>query len=126
MADQPPTHRFQFRLRTLMIGVTLLAGACAYFVHEANVAQEIARQRMAILVHIQIERRILTTVSLDKDMNVKWASWLRGFFHDPSIKSFLLPRDASKEERERLKSAFPEAKLVYQSHEGYWVAFPDE
>jgi hypothetical protein len=32
MADQPsPRRRFQFRLRTLMIGVTLLAVVCAVF-----------------------------------------------------------------------------------------------
>jgi hypothetical protein len=30
--------RFQFRLRTLLIGVTLVAVPCAYVAHEARIA----------------------------------------------------------------------------------------
>ncbi len=30
MADSSPRRRFQFRLRTLLIAVTVLAGVCAY------------------------------------------------------------------------------------------------
>jgi hypothetical protein len=48
LADQPsPRRRFQFRLRTLMIGVTLLAVVCVcdYVAHEA----EIVRERKALL-----------------------------------------------------------------------------
>ena len=38
MPDQPsPRRRFQFRLRTLMIGVTLLAVVCGYVGHQAEI-----------------------------------------------------------------------------------------
>jgi hypothetical protein len=41
MADQPsPRRRFQFRLRTLMIGVTLLAVACWVAVDRARLIRE--------------------------------------------------------------------------------------
>jgi hypothetical protein len=41
MADQPSPHRrFQFRLRTLMIGVTLLAIPCAYLHWRVRPEQE--------------------------------------------------------------------------------------
>ena len=46
MADQPsPRRRFQFRLRTLMIVVTLLAVVCGYVSNQGA----IVRQRKAIL-----------------------------------------------------------------------------
>jgi hypothetical protein len=41
MPDQPsPRRRFQFRLRTLLIGVTLAAVACAYVAREAQIVRE--------------------------------------------------------------------------------------
>ena len=44
MVDQPsPRRRFQFRLRTLMIVVTILAVASAYATHEAKVVRERAK-----------------------------------------------------------------------------------
>jgi hypothetical protein len=46
MPDQPsPRRRFQFRLRTLLIGVTLLAIPCAYVGWQAKIVR--ARQAMA-------------------------------------------------------------------------------
>jgi hypothetical protein len=50
MADQPrPRRRFQFRLRTLMIVVTLTAVLCSYAAREAK----IVREREAILASIK-------------------------------------------------------------------------
>jgi hypothetical protein len=41
MPDQPaPRRRFQFRLRTLMILVTLLAGVCGYIAWQAKIVKE--------------------------------------------------------------------------------------
>jgi hypothetical protein len=41
MADQrPPRRWFQFRLRTLMIGMTLLAVPCSYVGWQAKIARE--------------------------------------------------------------------------------------
>ena len=41
MSDQPsPRRRFQFRLRTLMIAVTLLAVPCAYVGWQAKIVRE--------------------------------------------------------------------------------------
>jgi hypothetical protein len=41
MPDQPsPRRRFQFRLRTLMIGVTLLGVACGYVGSQVNIVRD--------------------------------------------------------------------------------------
>jgi hypothetical protein len=40
MPDQPPRRRFQFRLRTLMVGVTLLAVPCSYVGWQVRVVKE--------------------------------------------------------------------------------------
>jgi hypothetical protein len=41
MPDQPaPRRRFQFRLRTIFIGVTLLSSPCAYIGWEAKVVRQ--------------------------------------------------------------------------------------
>jgi hypothetical protein len=41
-AEPGKTRRrwFQFRLRTMLIGIVLLAPACAYFAHEAQIVRE--------------------------------------------------------------------------------------
>jgi membrane carboxypeptidase/penicillin-binding protein len=45
MPDQPsPRRRFQFRMRTLMIVVGIVAAICAYISHERQVVQE--RQKL--------------------------------------------------------------------------------
>ena len=49
--DSPaPRRRFQFHLRTLMIGVTLLAVACGYVGWQAK----ILRERRALLMKVRI------------------------------------------------------------------------
>jgi hypothetical protein len=40
MPDQPSPRRFQFRLRTLLIGVTLLAVPCAYIGWQLKIVRE--------------------------------------------------------------------------------------
>jgi hypothetical protein len=40
MADQPSSRRFQFRLRTLFIAVTLLAVALGFVFHKINRTRE--------------------------------------------------------------------------------------
>jgi hypothetical protein len=56
MPTEPPNAEpkrkrrwFQFSLRTLLIGVTLLAAACAYFAHYAA----IVRQRKALREQVE-------------------------------------------------------------------------
>ncbi len=62
MADQPsPRRRFQFRLRTLMIGVTLLAVPCGYIGWQARIVWE----RKAMLNRIsEFDGSYLTVMSL--------------------------------------------------------------
>jgi hypothetical protein len=40
MASPSPCRRFRFRLRTLMIGVTVLAVPCAYIGWQAKIVRE--------------------------------------------------------------------------------------
>jgi hypothetical protein len=97
---EPPKRKrrwFQFRLRTLMIGVTLLAGWQA----------KIVREREAMLSHIwAVNRSGLWT---ETRMTVPW---LRGLLGDHAVPLIELPRNADSEERERIQALFPEAKLI--------------
>jgi hypothetical protein len=45
---KPPRRWYQFRLRTLLIGVALLSTACGFVAHEAK----IVRERNAMIEHI--------------------------------------------------------------------------
>jgi hypothetical protein len=82
--DQPsPRRRFQFRLRTLLIGVTLLAVACAYIGPHLKKVQE----RKALLRLILRNGGGYSTFTFFKDDEL-----LPGEYHFPSsIQSGSLP-----------------------------------
>src|SRR5690348_1919362 len=78
MPDQPSSRRrFQFRLRTLMIVVTLLAVACAYIGWQAKIVRE---------RRIELERTVdLRVVGIDG--SDKWGiiPWVRRVLGDKPI-----------------------------------------
>jgi hypothetical protein len=96
MADQPsPRCRFQFRLRTLMIGVTLLALVCAYVGGQAKIVKE----RKAVWYEIAVGQNGYRAglVLLRTSDNEHAVSWLR---------------QLSSEYRSHVRAVFPEASVL--------------
>jgi hypothetical protein len=117
MADQPPPRRrFQFRLRTLMIGVTLLAVPCTYFARSI----EIARTRRATLDQIRdvdqgavirYGHREDGLVPPDKPDDRFAVPWDRRLFGDDAIATILLPLATDRKHLSEIHAMFPEAKI---------------
>jgi hypothetical protein len=137
MGDQPLSRRrFQFRLRTLLIGVTLFCGvAGGYVVHERN----IVRERLALRDQLRglpgsdprgIRGRI---ERINPDEGRFHIPWIRAQFGDVPYCTVRLPLDTPKEVRKYVRSVYPEAlvcafkpptlngKATYLA-----VRFPDE
>jgi hypothetical protein len=99
--DPPKRKRrwFQFSLRTLMIGVALLAVPMGYVGRQA----EIVRQRRAVLN--ALPRWIPTNETTG-------LPWIRRLLGDEKVFWIALPKTASKPERQRMKALFPEALVL--------------
>ena len=96
--------RFQFRLRTLMIGVTLLAVPCAYISHEAKVV----RERRAILRTIDTAGgRFLAINEGDLPAGMTGPGWIRRLLGDVAVVE--IDFHASSLSQDYLKEKFPEA-----------------
>jgi hypothetical protein len=103
MADQSSTRRrFQFSLRTLLIGVTLLAGACAYFGWQAKRVRD-RRAELSRSVSMRL-------VGIGDGKNAT-TSWLRRLLGDVTVDSISMPPNTSPAELERLSTLFPEASI---------------
>jgi hypothetical protein len=98
-----PRRRFQFRLRTLLIGVTLLAVPCAYVGWQANVV----RARRAEL-NRTVDARLVGIADNDEERVIPWIRHVLGDQRVGSIK-MLVGTDAA--ELERLRVLFPEAQV---------------
>jgi hypothetical protein len=96
--NQPsPRRRFQFSLRTLMIGVTLLAIPCAYVAHEYQTVQH--RQAM-----LELGPSKLFNYMRGDDAKLPL---VRRWLGDHAVLSFGF-NDPSEEKTQRYKEAFPE------------------
>ena len=133
-ADQPKhkRRRFQFRLRTLMIGVTLLAVPCAYVGWQAKIVREreasiqeikglggytVARYddsaasaflNTALHLHQAFRAPIATSVELLP---------IRRWLGDTSINYVVLPRITPPEQLRQFQEAFPEAWFGWEEEE---------
>ena len=101
---------FQFRLRTLMIGVTLLAVACGYVGWQAK----IVRERTAWLSTIRDRGGNVVTVQMVglyfklRERISSFREWLG----DTAIQGMQLPTDTKADDVDRIKSAFPESDIT--------------
>ncbi len=106
-AAQPKARRrwYQFGLRTLLIGVTVLAVPCAYGGWQAKIVSH----RKLVLKNATEQGLILMP---DDSAIVADASvpWIRRMLGDAPVRSAWWV-GANKEDRERFQEAFPEAKL---------------
>jgi hypothetical protein len=110
MANQPsPRRRFQFRLRTLMIGVTLLAIPCGYvgwqlkWIRERH--DEAAKYQTWTAVPIIQDN---PNIGLKRTK----APWPLGWLGEDGMYLIAVPPSATKAETERLISLFPEAVIT--------------
>jgi hypothetical protein len=99
-----PRRRFQFRLRTLMIGVTVLAVACWYVGWQAK----IVRDRKSELNRAVIIRLI----GIDGGDQAEAIPWVRRLLGDVSVNSISMPPDTTTEELDRLRALFPESTVT--------------
>jgi hypothetical protein len=102
-------RRFQFRLRTLMIGVTLLAVTCAYVVRQ----REIVRERQAWLAaHPQYpsgEGYFGTLPPIDRNQT---PSPIRIWLGDKRQYRIVLPVTTPEADIRTASLLFPEAEII--------------
>jgi hypothetical protein len=130
----PPRRCFQFRLRTLMIGVTLLATVCGYVAWQAKIvrerkaiAQVVEHERSGMIVWCSwVEKDIPTGgLRIENSVEIKppypKVSWLRRWLGDDYAVYIQYPASLmSAEEVARLKVAFPEAYIESNAYIEPW------
>ena len=106
--------RFQFRLRTLMVGVTLLAVACAYVGWQARIVSE----RNALRDRIEKMGAEFTYAagpdSIWINLERNPMPWPRNWLGDKRVGGIAIPAAFSKEDISLIRRVFPEAYL-YQA-----------
>ena len=105
-ADPPKRkrRRFQFRLRTLMIGVTLLAVACWWIVGQLRIVQ--GRERM-----IEADDCEIIIYGDGRYGSKGGIPWVRRLLGDREVNKILTPHSTSDGDVERYRLAFPEADV---------------
>ena len=93
-------RRFQFRLRTLLIGVTLLAVPCAYVGWQTKTISERKASLDGMLKRGGIA---LAGISWPNGPPVARLSWIRERLGDQAMKWIVLPSGATAEEEERMR-----------------------
>ena len=95
---------FQFRLRTLMIVVTLFALIpCGYIGWQAK----IVRERRAEL-NRAVDGRLFGIAGSDERRAIPW---IRRVLADQQVFSILMPVGTDRSELDRLRALFPEARV---------------
>jgi hypothetical protein len=103
---EPPKRkrrRFQFRLRTLMIGVTLLAVACSYVGWQAK----IVRERKALLEN----QHFCVACQLFEVARRGCIPWMRWRLGDVDCYAIIGDEQVTDAELDRYRIAFPEADV---------------
>jgi hypothetical protein len=112
MGDQHPLrHRFQFRLRTLMILVALLAIPCAYVGWQAK----LVRQRRDLLDHRIKHANAIYGMVDPPSLTLRMRQWLG----DVAVGQIFFDADATDDEVEETRRAFPEAE-VWKNERRLW------
>jgi hypothetical protein len=107
MPDQPsPRRRFQFRLRTLMIVVTLFCVVGGYVAHEAKIVHD--RRQWSVPVS-DIKSGPATLIQRGDDS--QRPGLLRMWLGDEAVGGISLPMGASDEAVRRALELFPEATI---------------
>jgi hypothetical protein len=102
-----PRRRFQFRLRTLMIGVTLFALPCAYVGWQVKIVKERSAMRQRLLA----EGAILEPPNGKGGHPANSPSWLRRLLGDINTPAIARPQARDDIEDDQVELIFPEAEL---------------
>jgi hypothetical protein len=114
MVDPALSHRrFQFRLRTLLIVVALVALACGYAGWEAKIARD---RRKAVATYRAVAGY---AVEVDESPGTGHVStsrfppapWPLRWFGEEGYSEIIVPQRTTADEIERLSSLFPEALI---------------
>jgi hypothetical protein len=97
--------RFQFRLRTLMIVVTLLAVVCGYVGWPAKIVRE---RRDVVETH---ETRTSWDIRPARSLSRRRAPWPLRWFGEEGFAAIYVNDNESDDEIENLKRLFPEAEI---------------
>jgi hypothetical protein len=120
MADQPPCRRrFQFRLRTLMVGVTIFCIVGGYVAHEAKIVQERRIEWKRSVKDRQVDFRN------EDEFGV--LNWTRRALGDKVVYIIYVPQETERDEIARLHAIFPEGRirLVDSKNPGHTFVAPD-
>jgi hypothetical protein len=113
MADQPPSRRrFQFRLRSLLIGVTVFCVVVGGFV---GWQAKIVRERLAlrdscatVAIFLDEEDVLFTHPPREKST----VSWIRERLGDKAVHAITCYKGIAPETANRIVAAFPEADIT--------------
>jgi hypothetical protein len=112
---KPRRRWFQFRLRTLLIGMVLLSITCGYVGQQGAIVAQRAAERH-LLEHCGagfFEDGVYSAEHAERR-----PSWLREFLGDRSVAVIRLPLSIINEERERAAENFPESEIQYAISDG--------
>jgi hypothetical protein len=120
IADPPKRKRrwFQFRLRTLMVVVTIMAAGCAWIAHEGRIVQERTALRQWIeegggaCVSNDLAASVSSSPSIDEP------SIVRRWMGDQTVTTVFLPRKFADQDLLRIKTCFRGATLIYPGADG--------
>ena len=110
MPAMPPIRKrrwFQFRLRTLLIGVVLIGSACGYVAHEGR----LVRERRVMFTRYFKQAWFFSDVENDLPITRRWLG-------DVDIGEILFTSSLPQSDRARIVEAFPEAKSLSEAAKG--------
>jgi hypothetical protein len=109
---------FQFRLRTLMVVVTITAAGCAWIAHEGRIVQE----RTALRQWIEEGGGACTNNDLAAHIRlvskIDEPSIVRRWLGDQTVTTVFLPRKFADQDLQRIKTCFRGATLIYPGADG--------
>jgi hypothetical protein len=109
---------FQFKLRTLLIVVTIAAAACAWATHEGRIVQE----RTAVREWIEAGGGACVSNNLSLHVppgaGIEEPSFVRRWLGDRTVTTVFLPRRFSDRDLQRIKTCFRGATLIYPGADG--------
>jgi hypothetical protein len=115
--SEPPKRKrrwFQFRLRTLLIVVTLFCAAGGYVIQQKKFVNDRWEIRYAVTkMNGGADGYHRTFIDLWSANDAEHSlPWLRTVFGDQSVRSIGLPVDVPLEFRNRVREMFPEADVI--------------
>ena len=104
-------RRLQFRVRTLLLCVTVFAVICGYVGKQAQLVRE-RKAMIGIPAYVPEFEAPQHSYICIPSQDAGDVSWVRQLFGDRFIRLIAMPVGASRAERQRVAEVFPEAKIL--------------